>query len=73
MAPHIAAPIPSEFATQTAATVIVTAIAVNGSIPEAAARVNAAKAIIPTASPVSSAAACLCISCKETAGKGGTC
>jgi hypothetical protein len=68
VAPHIAAPIPSKFATQTAAAVTVTAIAVNGGITEAAAKVIVAKAIISTASTV---VACLCSSRKKTAGKGG--
>jgi hypothetical protein len=68
VAPHIAAPIASEFATQTATAATVTAIAVNGSITEAAAKVIVAKAIICTASLVSSVAACLCISRKKTAG-----
>jgi hypothetical protein len=68
--PHIAAPISSEFATQTAAAVTVTGIAVNEGITEAAANVIVAKAIISTAPTV---AARLCSSRKKTAGKGGAC
>ena len=71
MAPHIAAPVPAESATQIAAAVTVTAIAVTGSTTEAAAKVIAAKTI--TFAPVSSASACLCVSRKKAAGKGGTC
>jgi hypothetical protein len=43
VAPHIAAPVPTESATQTAGAVTVTAIAVTGSTAEAAAKVIAAK------------------------------
>ena len=45
MAPHIAAPVPTESTTQTAGAVTVTAIAVMGSITEAAAKVIVAKMV----------------------------
>jgi hypothetical protein len=68
--PHIAASIPSEFATQTTAAVTVTAIAINGSVFEAAAKVVLAKAVISTAPPI---AASLRIGRKNTDGKRGAC
>jgi len=54
VAPHIAAPVPAESATETAGAGTVTAIAVIGSTTEAAAKVIAAKTI--TSATVTAAA-----------------
>ena len=48
MAPHIAAPVPTGSATQTAGAVAITAMAVTGSTTEAAAKVIAAKTVTTT-------------------------
>jgi hypothetical protein len=56
VAPHIAANVPAESATQTAGAVTVTAMAVTGSTTEAAAQVIAAKTITSTTAAVTVAA-----------------
>jgi hypothetical protein len=48
VAPHIAAPVPTGSATQTAGAVTITAMAVTGSTTEAAAKVIAAKTVTTT-------------------------
>jgi hypothetical protein len=56
MAPHIAAPISAESATQTARAVTVTAMAVTGNNSEAAAKVIAAKNITSATATMTAAA-----------------
>jgi len=66
VAPHIAASVPAEYATQTAGAVMVTAIAVARSATEAAAKVIAAKTIVSATATITAAAG------KCAGGKPGT-